>query len=112
MSNLKDRLGSTFGLGAGVRPENIIWIFGTARSGSTWLSTMLGDLKGCREWREPFVGLLFGPSFFTFDWGRQLRRERFILHRKHRDAWIGPVRDLVLRGAASRFRRMTRQNYL
>ncbi len=27
---------------SGINPENIVWIFGSGRSGSTWLSSMMG----------------------------------------------------------------------
>ncbi len=40
---------------AGPRPENVIWLFGTGRSGNTWLSSMMEDL-GYALWREPSVG--------------------------------------------------------
>jgi hypothetical protein len=29
----------------GIRPENIIWIFGTAKTGSTWLGSLMGNRK-------------------------------------------------------------------
>lgn len=48
----------------GPRPENIIWIFGTARTGSTWLSALMGDLPEHEEWREPNVGNLFGTHYY------------------------------------------------
>ena len=44
----------------GIKPENIVWIFGTARTGSTWLSAMMGEIKGYTRWHEPLVGTLFG----------------------------------------------------
>lgn len=48
----------------GIKAENIIWIFGTGRSGSTWLCSMMGEPGGYRPWREPLVGQLFG-EFYT-----------------------------------------------
>jgi hypothetical protein len=44
----------------GVRPENIVWIFGSGRSGSTWLRSMMGDPSQHLVWEEPMVGQLFG----------------------------------------------------
>jgi hypothetical protein len=26
-----------------MRPENLVWVFGTARTGSSWLSAIMGD---------------------------------------------------------------------
>src|SRR5918992_2424139 len=47
----------------GVKPENMIWIFGAIRSGSTWLRSMMGDLGRHRVWEEPGVGRLFGEFY-------------------------------------------------
>ena len=61
-ARLRSRLAAgSFGLpGGGVRPENMIWMFGSGRTGSSWLSTMMGDLQGHARWNEPYVGELFG----------------------------------------------------
>ncbi len=37
----------------GIDPKNIVWIFGSGRSGSTWLSSMMGDMEGHALWGEP-----------------------------------------------------------
>ena len=47
----------------GVNPANIVWIFCVARSGSTWLAEMMGDLGGHKVWKEPRVGHLFGEFY-------------------------------------------------
>src|SRR5215204_7502558 len=47
----------------GVNPENMIWIFCTARSGSTWLRSMLNELVEGEVWEEPKVGRLFGEFY-------------------------------------------------
>src|SRR5688500_7574812 len=33
-----------------IRPENIVWIFGTARTGSTWLAFMMEELEDHTVW--------------------------------------------------------------
>ena len=48
-----------------VHAENIIWIFGMIRTGSTWLGAMMGDLEGHEMWNEPRVGELFGVFFLS-----------------------------------------------
>ena len=48
----------------GVSPENIVWVFCTGRSGSTWLASMMGDLEGHAMWNEPLVGALFGDFYY------------------------------------------------
>jgi hypothetical protein len=53
----------------GIRPENIVWIFGSGRTGSTWLSFMMESLPNFVRWNEPLVGCTYsaiptmsGPS--------------------------------------------------
>jgi hypothetical protein len=62
----------------GVRPENIVWIFGTGRSGSTWLGSIMGSLDGCAMWNEPLVGNLFG-NFYYFRVGERKLGKHSIL---------------------------------
>ncbi len=40
----------------GINPENIIWILGTGRSGSTWLARIMQDLQSHVPWEEPRIG--------------------------------------------------------
>src|SRR5215210_7155412 len=65
-ARLRSRLAAgTFGLpGGDVKPENMIWMFGSGRTGSSWLSTMMGDLEGHARWNEPYVGELFGTAYY------------------------------------------------
>jgi Sulfotransferase domain len=86
----------------GVRPENIVWIFGTGRSGSTWLGSIMGDLNGCAMWNEPLVGNLFG-NFHYFRVGGRRSGGQYILGEPYKEIWLGPVRDLILSGADARF---------
>lgn len=48
-----------------MNPENVVWMFGTGRSGSTWLSDMMDDLPNHAVWREPLVGALFGHLYYV-----------------------------------------------
>jgi hypothetical protein len=86
----------------GVSPENIVWIFGTGRSGSTWLGSMMGGLDGCAMWNEPLVGNLFG-NFHYFRVGGRKQGRQYILGEPYKETWLGPMRDLILAGAAARF---------
>src|SRR5215208_2555058 len=63
----------------GVRPENLIWIFGTGRSGNTWLSSIMGDIRGHATWGEPRVGILFGEFYFVNSFEGQRKSNNFIL---------------------------------
>ncbi len=87
----------------GVRPENIIWIFGTARTGSTWLSDMMKDLAGYDRWHEPLVGDLFGHPYYIRGAHDVERREHFVLGDPHRESWLGSIRAFILREATARF---------
>ena len=105
------RRSSPSGEPPGVRPENIVWIFGTGRSGSTWLGSMMEGLDGYDMWNEPLVGYLFGNFYYFRVGGRKLGRHS-ILGEPYKETWLGPMRDLVLGGAAARFPEFGRGGYL
>jgi Sulfotransferase domain len=87
----------------GIKPENIIWIFGTGRTGSTWLGRMMGDLEDHSLWHEPYVGEIFGSAYYVRAWDRQREREGYILSRAYKQVWLRSVRDLILDGARARY---------
>jgi len=89
------------GVEAGIKPENIVWIFGSGRTGSTWLSSMMADLRGHTLWHEPLVGELFGNLYYVRGAGNH-RSPHFILGR-HRELWSSSIRRFVLDGASGRF---------
>jgi hypothetical protein len=88
------------GEAGGVRPENIVWIFGAGRTGSSWLSNMMGELEGHTVWFEPWVGALFDPYHLRLE---NRNGEHFILAPQHRNTWLGSIRSFVLDGALARF---------
>lgn len=96
---------------AGIRAENLVWIFGSGRTGSTWLSRMMGDLGGHYVWFEPQVGNLFG-SFYYGARSRQRASANFVLGDRQRETWSRSVRNFVLEGASSRFPEMGEDGYL
>ena len=103
----------------GIRPENIIWIFGTARTGSTWLSSLIGNPREHEEWREPYVGDLFGSHYYKRAEGKDSTRRNeehwelhWILGGVYREVWIDSIRSFVLKGARARFPEMTDTSYL
>ncbi len=81
-----------------VRAENMVWIFGSGRSGSTWLRSMMDDMKGHRVWEEPMVGLLFG-EFHEKAQAGQLNTANFIMGEPTRLGWIQSIRNFTLDGA-------------
>lgn len=82
----------------GVKPENFVWIFCTARSGSTWLRAMLQDLAGGEVWEEPKVGVLFG-QFYESSHMAQRSSKEFIMGDPTRPAWRRALRNFVLETA-------------
>jgi hypothetical protein len=103
--------------GRGVRPENLIWILGTPRVGSTWLGAMMSSMKGYRLWHEPLVGRLFGYFFYHLgigwdEWPEAYRSSGFIFSPSHREAWISSIRSFVLEGADARAPKISRNAYM
>jgi Sulfotransferase domain len=88
--------------GGGIRPENVVWIFGTARSGSTWLAFMMEELEGHAVWREPYVGELFGRLYYNWVGEKHFETKHFILGR-HKESWLRSVRAFVLSEASAKF---------
>jgi hypothetical protein len=79
--------------------QDIIWLFGTARVGSTWLADMLQS-AGLKVWREPLVGKLFGDQINDNESSRQrFNRPTFILS----GPWRKPVSKFILENARQRF---------
>jgi hypothetical protein len=109
---------STVGLAAaGLRdhanPENLVWIFGTARSGSTWLASMMSELERHAVWNEPLVGALFGNFYYERAGHRANEAGRnFILGQAYKDTWVRPMRDLVLGGAVARYPELAEGGYV
>jgi hypothetical protein len=82
----------------GVAPENMIWIFGTGRTGSTWLAAMMEEPEGHEVWFEPRVGTVFDPQRFQRHGGKH-----FILASQYKDVWLRSIRTFILDGANARF---------
>ena len=94
-AGLRARLGGGETRDTDVRPENLIWIFGTGRSGSTWLRSMMEDLDRHQAWEEPMVGRLFG-EFHERAQEVDLGRPDFVLSNATRKGWTRAIRSFVL----------------
>jgi hypothetical protein len=109
IARLRDRLGPGATKRKGrAKPENVVWIFGFGRSGSTWLSAMMADLEGHTLWREPLVGALFGNlyynvSYYGIEVGEALRNSPSFVLGSRKDIWVGLVRSFILDWAEARF---------
>lgn len=95
----------------GVDPANVVWIFCVARSGSTWVADMMGDLEGYEVWREPRVGHLFG-EFYENTPKAKTESANFIMGAPTRGAWIFSIRSFVLTGARAAFPSLGPDDYL
>jgi hypothetical protein len=93
-----------------VRAENIVWIFGSGRSGSTWLSSMMGALDHQTVWEEPWVGTLFGN--FYYQTGEQRHQGSHFILGRNRESWLQSVRNFVLERANATFPHLTLKDYL
>jgi hypothetical protein len=92
----------------GVRPGNRVWIFGAARTGSTWRARMMDEMDGKTVWNEPLVGALFGNLYY--DRAKHLigkQGKHYILGDGYRQSWMAGIRDFTLREANNRFPQVT-----
>jgi len=95
-----------------IKAEDLVWIFGTGRGGSTWLASMMGELAGGRFWDEPLVGKLFGDLYYSGPGTVQADLDAFVYARKYRDAWLRSIRNFVLESARVRFAEVAEGDYL
>jgi len=96
----------------GINPENIIWILGYARTGSTWLASMMEELEGHTIWREPYGGELFGRLYYDWLGEKHFETKHFILGRRSKKSWLKSVRSFVLNEASVRFPGVADEGYL
>ncbi|CAN5145829.1 sulfotransferase domain-containing protein [soil metagenome] len=95
----------------GMDPAKIVWIFGTGRSGSTWLMNMMAEMPRTGFWNEPKVGNLFG----RFHEGAQVGERNsanYILGEPAREGWIPLIRTFVLGSVTYRRPHIGPDNYL
>jgi hypothetical protein len=107
----RSRVVAPEGPGDGLDPANIVWIFCVARSGSTWLASMMGEMDGTEVWKEPRVGHLFG-EFYENTPRAKAESANFIMGSPTREAWISSIRHFVLTGARYAFPALGPKDYL
>ena len=86
----------------GIRPENVIWVLGSGRTGSSWLTFMMGTLPSHTRWNEPRIGFMFGHLYYEVARTRQ-DTKHFILANDYEETWLSSLRSLVLDGGTARF---------
>jgi hypothetical protein len=111
IAGLEQRLAARSSRAGGVDPENVVWIFCSNRSGSTWLSSMMGEVEGHEVWNEPLVGKLFGDLYFVGAAGHQ-KVKHYILGDFHKGSWLDSIQSFVLSEATARFPGVAEGGYL
>ena len=111
IAGLKQRLAAPAPRAGGVNPENVVWIFCSNRSGSTWLSSMMGEIEGHEVWNEPLVGKLFGDLYYVGAAGHQ-KVKHYILGDYHKGSWLDSIQSFVLSEATARFPEVAERGYL
>ena len=111
IAGLRQRLEAPAPKAGGVDPQNVVWIFCSNRSGSTWLSSMMGEIEGHVVWNEPLVGKLFGDLYYVGAAGHQ-KVKHYILGDFHRGSWLDSIRSFVLSEATARFPEVAERGYL
>jgi hypothetical protein len=97
----------------GIQPENIVWIFGAGRTGSSWLAFMMEALPGHSRWNEPLVGHLFGYTYHVRAPARANDpTDRHFILGTDRPTWRNSIRSFVLEGAGARFPERADGGYL
>jgi hypothetical protein len=86
-----------------VAPENFVWIFGSPRSGSTWLAKMLSFPEGRDRWGEPFFGVVLALRTKIAN-QMYVERSKYVLGDEAKDVWLPSMRNLFLDGVAARFK--------
>jgi hypothetical protein len=111
IAGLKQRLAAPAPRAGALNPENVVWIFCSNRSGSTWLSSMMGEVEGHEVWNEPLVGKLFGDLYYAGAAGHQ-KVKHYILGDYHKGSWLDSIQSFVLSEARARFPEVAEGGYL
>lgn len=97
----------------GPREERLIWMFGSPRTGSTWLSRMMAEFDNQERWHEPYVGLLFGSFLYErLQGSKLLGNASFIMGEPHKKVWLRSIKNFLLEGAGARFPNLRADQYL
>jgi Sulfotransferase family len=92
-----------------IREDRLAWIFGSSRSGSTWLLRMLADLRGVVPIDDPHLGHHLGvwrpiplawgacedPPELTTLLDLMADQPGYFFSERHRDSWWEPLRELI-----------------
>jgi len=85
--------------------KNLVWIFGTRRSGTTWLATELLSYK-TSVWDEPGIGYHLGTLSKTpgiRDIDKHQVRKNYFFNYSYKSSWLFYLRKLILLRIYSEF---------
>jgi LPS sulfotransferase NodH len=94
-----------------INPQNMVWILGSPRTGSTWLSEILADPKGYALWKEPFFGVVLKSRDNLAHRG-YINSKQFILGEPYREVWVGSMRRLFLDVGRAKFPNIAPKHHL
>ena len=77
---------------------DLVWVFGSGRSGTSWLAEMLSEALEAPTWFEPRLGDVFAADLPT-----RFRNGAYVMARRHKATWLPSVRNFVLDGARGQF---------
>lgn len=99
---------------ASVDTEQFIWMFGAPRTGSTWLSRMMGELENQQVWAEPLIGMMFGSLIHGSLKNNQskIASPNFIMGEPYREVWLDSMKRFITDGATARYPELGRDEYL
>ena len=104
--------GADSGSGSGnINPENMVWILGSPRTGSTWLGEILGEPRGHALWKEPFFGVVLNFRNNLAHRG-YINSKQFLLGEPYRDVWVGSMRRLFLDVGQAKFPNISPRHHL
>ncbi len=79
--------------------KRMVWVFGSSRSGSTWLGTQLLRHPDNVIWDEPYIGRHFE---MVKPW-QEKRGRRYFFSPSHKNNWLQWLRKLILARTFSEF---------
>src|SRR5829696_7324176 len=94
-----------------INPEKMVWILGSPRTGSTWLSEILGEPRGHALWKEPFFGVVLNFRNNLAHRG-YINSKQFLLGEPYRDVWIASMRKLFLDVGQAKFPNISPRHHL
>src|SRR5918994_2753928 len=94
-----------------INPKNMVWILGSPRTGSTWLSEILGEPRGYALWKEPFFGVVLNLRNNLAHEG-YINSKQFLLGEPYRDVWVGSMRRLFLDVGQAKFPNISPNHHL